>query len=64
LFRIEAESRESRLLDFADMLPDSDEARTVNIRYVAEGNDWICVLISHNRVWVFVLELERYWADL
>ena len=51
LVHIEAESRGSRLLDLADMLPASDEVRTVNIRYVAEGNDWICVLISHNGVW-------------
>jgi hypothetical protein len=51
LVRIEVESRGSRLLDLAHMLPASDEVRTVNIRYVAEGNDWICVLISYNRVW-------------
>jgi hypothetical protein len=50
LIRIETESRGSRLLDLADILPASDEVGTVNIRYVAEGNDWICVLISYNRV--------------
>jgi hypothetical protein len=50
LVRIEVESRRSRLLDLKDMIPTSDEANTVTIRYVAEGNDWISVLMSHNRV--------------
>jgi hypothetical protein len=53
LVRIEVESRGSRLLDLTDMLPASDEVRAVNIRNVAEGNDWISVLISFNRVWYF-----------
>jgi len=50
LVHIEVESRGSRLLDLTDMLPASDEVRVVNIRNVVEGNDWICALISHNRV--------------
>jgi hypothetical protein len=50
LVRIEIESRGSRLLDLTDMLPASNESRAVNIRHVAEGSDWICAIISHNRV--------------
>jgi hypothetical protein len=62
LVRIEVESSGSRLLDLTDMLPASNEARAVNIRYVAEGNDWICALITHNRV-CFLYKVARiYWA--
>lgn len=50
LVRVEVESRGSRLLDLTDMLVATDEVIAITIRYVAEGNDWICVLLSQNRV--------------
>jgi hypothetical protein len=50
LVRIEVESRGSRLLDLRDMLTANDEVTAITIRYVAEGNDWICILLSRNRV--------------
>jgi hypothetical protein len=50
LVRIEIESAGSRLIDVTDMLPRSGEAQTVNIRCVAEGDDWIAMVVSYNQV--------------
>ena len=50
LVRIELESYSSRLIDVTNMLPQSDEGQTGNIRCVAEGNDWIAIVMSHSRV--------------
>jgi hypothetical protein len=59
LVRIEVESRGSRLLDLTDILPAPDEVTAITIRYVAEGNDWICMLLSHNRVWFLPAEKSK-----
>lgn len=48
--RVELESYGSRLIDTAAMLPPSAEAQAVNIRYAAEGNDWIAIVMSLNQV--------------
>lgn len=52
LVHIELESQGSRLLDLRDILPAADEVSSVSIRYVAQGTDWICLLLSQNRVCV------------
>lgn len=50
LVRLELESFGGRQINTTTMLPKFDEPHKGNIRFAVEGNDWIAIVLNHNRV--------------
>ncbi|KAI1336877.1 hypothetical protein F5Y15DRAFT_418445 [Xylariaceae sp. FL0016] len=48
LVRVEIKSNEGRLINLGRLLPlEGDGDRSVSIRFVAEGSEWLSVIVSH-----------------
>ncbi|OXV05766.1 hypothetical protein Egran_06465, partial [Elaphomyces granulatus] len=63
LVRFELESSGGRQIDTTSMLPKFDEPHKGNIRFAAEGNDWIAIVLNHNRRLILIVLHSSGLAD-